>query len=73
MTMAHATWDALKAFAIQTGRCECVGDGDPEMWKTVEAFAKAPGGNPYDSRTHSIEEIDPWYLLNKVRLLGVSP
>jgi RHS repeat-associated protein len=71
MRMAHATWDALKDFAKQTGRCKCAANPDPGMWKTIEDFAKAPGGGPYDKHRHAIEEIDPWYLNNKIRILGV--
>jgi RHS repeat-associated protein len=71
MRMAHATWDALWDFAKQTGRCKCAANPDPGMWKTIEDFAKAPGGGFYDRHRHAIEEIDPWYLNNKIRILGV--
>jgi RHS repeat-associated protein len=72
MRMAHATWDALMKFASQRD-CHChAGLGSSDMWLTVEEFAKASGGGPYDRRRHSIEEIDPWFLNNKIRILGVS-
>jgi len=72
MRMAQATWDALTKFASQQN-CHCnVGPGSSDMWRTVEEFARASGGGPYDRRRHSIEEIDPWFLNNKIRILGVS-
>lgn len=71
MKMARATWDALSDFALQTGRCRCVDEPDPEMWKTVEEFARASGGGFYDSRRHSIEEIDQGYLNKKIRILSL--
>jgi RHS repeat-associated protein len=72
MRMAQATWDALTKFASQES-CHCeAGSGSPDMWRIVEEFARASGGGPYDRRGHSIEEIDPWFLNNKIRILGVS-
>lgn len=73
MRMAHATWNALRDFAGQTGRCRCVQDLDPKMWQTVEEFARASGGGPYDRRRYSIDEIDPTFLANKRIILNVPP
>ena len=70
MRMAGATWDALNRFASQE-KCGCHGKFDPSWWKQVEEFVKAPGGNWYTERRHSIEEVNPWYLENKRRILGV--
>ena len=71
MRMAGATWDALNRFASEK-KCGCHGTFDPSWWKQVKEFVEAPGGGPYDRRRHSIEEIDPWYLNNKIRILNVS-
>ena len=71
MDMARATWDALLKFAAQRG-CDCQGSpGSDDMWRQVEEFAKASGGGPYDRRRYSIDEIDPKYLNNKIRILAV--
>jgi RHS repeat-associated protein len=73
MDMARATWDALLRFA-QERKCNChSGPGSRDMWRQVEEFANASGGGPYDRRRHSIEEIDPWFLNNKIGILGVAP
>jgi len=70
--MARATWDALIRFASWRG-CAChQGPGSEGMWRIVEEFAKASGGGPYDRRRHSIDEIDPRFLNNKIRILDVS-
>jgi RHS repeat-associated protein len=72
MDMARATWDALLKFAAER-KCNChSGPGSPDMWRQVEEFAKASGGGPYDRRRHSIEEIDPWFLNNKIKILDVA-
>lgn len=71
MRMAGATWDALNRFASEK-KCGCHGTFNPPWWKQVQEFAEAPGGGFYDRRRHSIEEIDPWYLNNKIRILNVS-
>ncbi len=71
MDMARASWDALLKFGSQRG-CTCDGSpGTSDMWQRVEEFVKASGGGPYDRRRHSIEEIDPKYLDNKIRILGL--
>lgn len=68
--MARATLDALKRFAMQTGRkCECA---DTVSWATVQKFAEAPGGNFITRRSHSIEDVNPWYLNNKIQILGLT-
>jgi hypothetical protein len=68
--MARATLDALKRFAFAIGReCACQED---VSWKRVQEFAAAPAGNTITRRTHSIEDVNPWYLNNKIGILGVS-
>src|SRR6266849_10849774 len=67
MRMAQATWDALNRFSSQQN-CNCHSSpGSSDMWRTVEEFAEASGGGPYDRRRYSIEEINPWFLNNKIR------
>jgi uncharacterized protein RhaS with RHS repeats len=70
MRMAAATWDALNRFA-SAEKCGCHGKFAPSWWKEVKDFSEASGGGPYDRRRHSIEEIDPWFLNNKIQILGV--
>jgi hypothetical protein len=70
MRMAGATWDALNRFASEK-KCGCRGKFDPSWWKQVKDFAEASGGGPYDRRRYSIDEIDPKYLNNKIRILAV--
>jgi len=53
-------------------KCGCQGTLDPSWWEQIKEFAEASGGGPYDRRRYSIEEIDPSYLRNKIRILGVS-
>jgi RHS repeat-associated protein len=72
MAMARATWDSLMDFAIQTGRCRCRKEPDSNMWKTVQEFAEASGGGPWDRHYYSIDEINPAVLNNKIRILGLS-
>lgn len=69
--MAWATLNALKRFAARTGRrCDC---NDTVSWDKVRKFAEAPGGNAITRRTHSIEDVDPWYLNNKRQILDIAP
>jgi len=70
LRMAQATWDALNKFASER-KCGCRGTIDPSWWKQIEDFAKASGGGPYDRRRHSIDEINPWFLNNKISILQV--
>jgi RHS repeat-associated protein len=69
MDMAIATWDALSKFAREQ-RCGCQ-PKEPFPWDVVKRFAEASGGGYYDRRRHSIEEIDPRYLDNKIQILGL--
>ena len=69
LRMAGATWIALNRFASE--KCGCHGTFDSSWWSQVEDFAKASGGDFYDRHRHSIEEIDPWFMNNKIRILGV--
>jgi hypothetical protein len=71
MRMSRSTWDSLVDFAMQTKRCGCKREPDPDTWKTVQEFSEASGGGFYDRRRHTIDEIDAGYLDNKIRILGV--
>ena len=67
--MAMATFAALTTFVRETGRrCKCSSGPD---WLIVRRFAAAPGGNAITRRAYDIEHVNPWYLKNKVRILGV--
>jgi len=69
MEMARATLDALKRFAREKkGKCQCTDDVD---WDRVRRFAEAPGGNAFTRRAYDIEHVNPWYLKNKIQILGV--
>jgi RHS repeat-associated protein len=69
MQMAGATWKGLNDFAKV--KCGCQGKSDPSIWKTIRDFSDAPAGNVITRRLFSIEDIDPWYLDNKIRILGL--
>ncbi|HEV2826449.1 MAG TPA: Ig-like domain-containing protein [Pyrinomonadaceae bacterium] len=72
MAMARSTWDSLTGFASQTGRCGCKNEPPADMWATVKEFAEASSGGFWDRRRHTIDEINPWYLNQKIRILGLS-
>jgi hypothetical protein len=69
-SMVAATWKTLNDFAKEK-LCGCQGKWTGDMWATINPFLNAPGGGPYDRRVHAIDEIDPKYINNKIRLLGV--
>jgi hypothetical protein len=69
MEMARATLAGLKSFATQIGRkCDC---GDGPDWDAVQRFAGAPGGNSVTRRAYDIGHVNPWYLNNKIQILGI--
>ncbi|MFL6230732.1 MAG: DUF6765 family protein [Pyrinomonadaceae bacterium] len=69
MRMAEATWKALSDFGKV--KCGCQSKSDPSMWQKVREFAEAPAGNVITRRMFSIEDVDPSYLDNKIRILGL--
>ncbi len=68
MIMAQATWDRLVRFA-KLIQCKCNPPSIRSWWGTVKAFAEAPGGNWYTKKRYTIEQVNPWYLENKRRIL----
>ncbi len=70
-SMVAATWQALNDYARQK-KCGCKGNWTPDMWPAINEFLNAPGGNATTRRTHSIEAVNPWYLDNKIRILGLT-
>jgi RHS repeat-associated protein len=69
MEMAHATFDYLKKYARdKKGMCDC---HDDVNWHVVRKFVDAPGGNAITRRAYDIEHVNPWYLNNKIQILGV--
>jgi hypothetical protein len=66
MDMAHATFDALKAFGRQRG-CACNGDPD---WKVVQDFIDV-GYAPWDPLDFGWAVSDA-QLRKKIQILGVS-
>ena len=66
------TWKALDRFARQK-KCGCQGKWTNDMWPTINAFLAAPGGDFETRRRYSIDDlqVDPSYLENKIRILGV--
>ena len=71
LKMARATWRVLVDFARNKRGCECVTEWTPEMERQINEFINASGGGWYDRQRHSIDEIDPKYLNNKIRILNV--
>ncbi|HLA11235.1 MAG TPA: Ig-like domain-containing protein [Pyrinomonadaceae bacterium] len=69
LKMARATFYELRRFAREKlNRCTCNSDVD---WNAVARFARAPGGNAYTRHAHSIQDVNPSYLSNKIRILNV--
>lgn len=80
MRMAVQTWRVLLDFGsrVMKRKCGCKDPTDEysrvmEWYDRVKRFSQAPGGNFYTRRRYSIEEVNPWYLENKRRILGVPP
>ncbi|MFY9571047.1 MAG: hypothetical protein WAV20_06600, partial [Blastocatellia bacterium] len=61
---------------IKKRQCGCQGLGNEydrimEWYDRVREFAQAPAGNFFTRKLYSIESVDPSYLENKRRILGV--
>ena len=70
--MVAATWMILRGFGELKGS-SCKRKWTPDMWPTINDFLNASGGDLYDRRAHSIEDIDPSMLENKRRILALPP
>jgi len=73
MRMARVTRNALIDFAALKKGCHCQRSWSRNTKQRLKDFLEASGGGPYDRRMHSIDEIDPQFLNNKIQILGVPP